>query len=430
MKYNFYNRDIEKIHEEVCIPAFEKYYKIYSDLYGYKYTSPNKTNNSSDYGQFWDLVNFYLKRNNYIYDCKYPGPPHLGMYLNNCHISGKDKFYNNTLLIKSKKIFYLDNSLSVPKVSKIIKDLFNTELHNTYIESKIENFIKRFFILGGIGEYELIIDNIYKYGFNYCEKHTSEKKWSQIYKDLLMHHSGEYGIMKNFHKVINANLKTNEGKTISLPLAGFRDEIEESSVNRRLEQFIKEQKEKGVALENRTIEFFRNVLEKNEDNYNQNEKLFNFIIWNEFDNIQYHEIVPIKFYNEFIDTFKNPENLIRETLGLPKIGEGWINETKLFYLIKERFKEYRVIQHGKPNWLGKQHLDIYLPDFNIGIEYQGEQHSISVEIFGGEEGLTSNKERDERKRRLCKKNNLKLFEVYPKDNFEEFINQLSNLYLK
>ena len=102
----------------------------------------------------------------------------------------------------------------------------------------------------------------------------------------------------------------------------------------------------------------------------------------------------------------------------------------MFYLIKERFKEHRVIQHGKPIWLGKQHLDIYLPDFNVGIEYQGEQHSISVEIFGGEEGLKSNQERDRRKRMLCKKNNLKLFEVFPDDNFDTFVNQLSEMYLK
>ncbi|MBM3187085.1 MAG: hypothetical protein FJZ67_12355, partial [Bacteroidetes bacterium] len=147
------------------------------------------------------------------------------------------------------------------------------------------------------------------------------------------------------------------------------------------------------------------------------------------DNIQYHQIVPTNHFNDFIDTFRNPENEIRIELGLPKIGEGWISETKLFYLIKERFKNYRVIQHGKPKWLGKQHLDIYLPDFNVGIEYQGEQHSISVEIFGGDTGLTNTKERDRRKKTLCKKNQMTLFEVFPDDDFVKFVDKLSDLYL-
>ena len=157
-------------------------------------------------------------------------------------------------------------------------------------------------------------------------------------------------------------------------------------------------------------------------------KLFHFTP-SHFDNIQYHKIIPTHLFNDFIDTYRDPENEIRIELGLPKIGEGWISETKLFYLIKERFKNFRVIQHGKPKWLGRQHLDIYLPDFNVGIEYQGEQHSISVEIFGGKTGLKNNKERDLRKKSICQENHLRLFEVFPDDDFKKFVDQLSDLLL-
>jgi hypothetical protein len=93
-------------------------------------------------------------------------------------------------------------------------------------------------------------------------------------------------------------------------------------------------------------------------------------------------------------------------------------------MIKEKFNEYNVIHHGKPRWLGKQHLDIYIPELSIGIEYQGEQHYSSIEYFGGENALKSNKERDLRKKQLCIENGLTLYEVYPTDDFENLINGL------
>lgn len=56
---------------------------------------------------------------------------------------------------------------------------------------------------------------------------------------------------------------------------------------------------------------------------------------------------------------------------MPKVGEGWISETELFYKISDYFKEDEVVHHASPKWLGRQHLDIYFPKLNIGIEYQG-----------------------------------------------------------
>lgn len=109
---------------------------------------------------------------------------------------------------------------------------------------------------------------------------------------------------------------------------------------------------------------------------------------------------------------------------MPKIGEGWISETKLYYLVKERFKEYIVIQHGKSKWLGKQHLHIYIPELNIGVEYQGKQHDLAFDFFGDEDSLASNKERDRRKKMLCAENNCQLFYVYPEEDFSEFVEKL------
>lgn len=102
---------------------------------------------------------------------------------------------------------------------------------------------------------------------------------------------------------------------------------------------------------------------------------------------------------------------------MPKIGEGWISETDLFYKISNHFINEKVIHHGSPIWLGRQHLDIYFPELNIAIEYQGEQHYKAIDYFGGQEALEKTierDERDERKKLLCEKNNCFLIYVYKK----------------
>ena len=101
---------------------------------------------------------------------------------------------------------------------------------------------------------------------------------------------------------------------------------------------------------------------------------------------------------------------------MPKIGEGWISETELFYKISEYFKEYEVIHHASPDWIGRQHLDIYLPSLNLGIEYQGAQHYEPIEFFGGEEAFKKSVERDKRKKKLCVKNNCVL--IYAKKGYD------------
>lgn len=96
---------------------------------------------------------------------------------------------------------------------------------------------------------------------------------------------------------------------------------------------------------------------------------------------------------------------------MPLIGEGWISETDLFYKIKEEFLYYKVVHSAKPKWLGRQHLDIYIEELNIGIEYQGKQHFEPVDFFGGEESFIRNVERDLRKKQLCEENDCLLIYV-------------------
>jgi hypothetical protein len=131
----------------------------------------------------------------------------------------------------------------------------------------------------------------------------------------------------------------------------------------------------------------------------------------------------------FISFVFNLQNNFRKSIGLPNIGEGWVSETNLFNCVNEYFEELEVIQHASPTWLGRQHLDIFIPEYNLAIEYQGKQHSEPVEFFGGIEGFEKTVERDLRKKKLCKENNCSLFYVYPETDIDKFIVELEK-YLK
>lgn len=129
-------------------------------------------------------------------------------------------------------------------------------------------------------------------------------------------------------------------------------------------------------------------------------------------------VVEKAILSQFRFILKKAEDLYRETIGMPKIGEGWISETELFYKIKNAFSTFEVTNHASPKWLGRQHLDIYFPEVNIGIEYQGAQHYEPVEFFGGQKAFEKNLERDKRKKEKCDKNQCKLIYVDKGYDFE------------
>ncbi len=104
------------------------------------------------------------------------------------------------------------------------------------------------------------------------------------------------------------------------------------------------------------------------------------------------------------------ENQVRVEDGMPRIGEGWINETKLKNIVASLLEPVgcEVIHRGSPVWLGSQHLDIYIPSLDLAIEYMGRQHYEPVDYFGGEESYEENKKRDKVKKMKCTKNDVEL----------------------
>ena len=67
--------------------------------------------------------------------------------------------------------------------------------------------------------------------------------------------------------------------------------------------------------------------------------------------------------------------------------------------------------------------DFYLTDYNLLIEYQGEQHESPIHYFGGEEKFKIQQEHDKRKRDYAKEHNIELLEIwyYDFDNIEEIL---------
>jgi len=117
------------------------------------------------------------------------------------------------------------------------------------------------------------------------------------------------------------------------------------------------------------------------------------------------------FSNAVNHMMRQIENAVRKSYGVPAIGEGWVSETVLFHRIKGILSGEEVIQHGRPEWLGRQHLDIWIPAFSLAIEYQGTQHFQPIEFFGGEQAYNALRRRDARKRRLCRQNGVRLIEI-------------------
>ena len=89
---------------------------------------------------------------------------------------------------------------------------------------------------------------------------------------------------------------------------------------------------------------------------------------------------------------------------------NYLDEVGITYDYQKRF-----------DWLSKQSLDFYLPDYNVGIECQGEQHFFPVEYFGGDKTFKNTLERDKRKKALCEEHGIKLLYFGNTPNYDTFL---------
>ena len=111
--------------------------------------------------------------------------------------------------------------------------------------------------------------------------------------------------------------------------------------------------------------------------------------------------------------------------GCPKCKESHL-ETEIRVLLEKNNIKYEQGAHFK--WLGRQHLDFYLPDYNIAIECQGEQHFIKPSATSvRKKPLERIIEQDVNKYNLCQKNNVKLL-YYTSKRIDNLAKTKPNIY--
>jgi len=163
-------------------------------------------------------------------------------------------------------------------------------------------------------------------------------------------------------------------------------------------------------------------------NWNKSDSSLQF--WNNLrrENPQYWENIEVIISRKRRDFSNKIENITREELGFKHIGEGWVNETILYQIIKRIFPHREVIFHSKPAWLNGLEIDVYIPSLKIGFEYQGEQHYHPVNNWGGIKALEEIQKRDARKMYLCLEYDVRLITVdFTEPLTEDYIRRLINL---
>lgn len=105
-----------------------------------------------------------------------------------------------------------------------------------------------------------------------------------------------------------------------------------------------------------------------------------------------------------------PQNFLKEKSGCPKCK--YKTQHSIYEKICNAFPQLNIIyETGKVDWLQGLRFDIYIPELNIAIEYDGEQHFVPVEKFGGEIALKETQKRDRLKEELCDQNNCILIRI-------------------
>ena len=108
------------------------------------------------------------------------------------------------------------------------------------------------------------------------------------------------------------------------------------------------------------------------------------------------------------------------------------NKSKMEENIHKLLKKHHIKHERQKTfiWLKNKRnmfLDFYLPNYNVAIEVQGEQHFRAIEKFGGSDFYLLQHERDEVKKKLCLEHNIKLFYITKKNyNINEVLEYIKS----
>jgi very-short-patch-repair endonuclease len=109
--------------------------------------------------------------------------------------------------------------------------------------------------------------------------------------------------------------------------------------------------------------------------------------------------------------------ICKESKGEKEIRNYLINNNIRF----ESQKKFKKCRYLKP-----LPFDFYLPDYNLCIEYDGEQHFMLKEFWGGQKEFEKIQRKDKIKNIFCEKENISLIRIKYDDNI---IDKLSKIKL-
>lgn len=130
----------------------------------------------------------------------------------------------------------------------------------------------------------------------------------------------------------------------------------------------------------------------------------------------------------------SPRSLLYKGSGCPKCFET-LGERKVRIAL-EKLNILYISQYSFDDcvYINKLRFDIYCPDYNLAIEYQGKQHYEPVDFAGkGDEWakyqFKVGQQRDNIKRQYCQQNNIKLIEIpyWDYDNIDNIVKQIITL---
>jgi len=165
---------------------------------------------------------------------------------------------------------------------------------------------------------------------------------------------------------------------------------------------------------NRSIDELKNIL-----NNIHNNKYNYELLDNTNTKIKYKIVCPI--HGEFLQYLYHHIN----GEGCPKCNESK-GEKEIRNILEKNNIKYES-QKTFPNCKHKQLLkfDFYLPNHNIIIEYDGEQHFKPNNFFGGDESFKNTQIRDNIKNEYCKQKNINLLRI---KYDEKIIDKLSQFF--